>query len=124
MKHVFIALILLTSSLMVAAQKTAWKQMEDFHGVMSKSFHPAETGNLQPLKENVDSLVLRAKAWQSSPIPAGYETKPLKPVLVKLVAECNAVKTAIMQKKNDVALKELITTAHETFHQVMEICND
>ena len=52
----------------VHAQEASWKQMEDFHGVMSKTFHPAEEGNLKPLKENAATLVAKAKAWESGAI--------------------------------------------------------
>ncbi len=44
--------------------------MEDFHTVMSKSYHPVEEGNLQPVKDNVNALVQKALAWQASAIPS------------------------------------------------------
>ena len=94
--------------------------MEDFHGIISKTYHPAEEGNLQPVKDKADSLVLRAIAWQASGVPAGYNGKTVKPKLDKLVIECKAVKTAITQKKNDETLKKLITAVHTTFHGIME----
>ena len=102
------------------AQKKEWKQMEDFHTMMAKSYHPVEKGNLQPAKDNVDSLLLRAKAWQASPVPAGYNAKQVKVKLNKLVTDCEAVKLAVIQKKNNDTLKKLITAAHTTFHEIME----
>ena len=45
-------------------KKQDWKEMHSFHGVMSKTFHPAEEGNVAPLKENATALVQKAKEWQ------------------------------------------------------------
>src|ERR1700712_5532840 len=120
MKHNLIAIICLLAATTLYAQEKEWKQMEDFHGIISKTYHPAEEGNLQPVKDKADSLVLRAIAWQASAVPAGYNAKTVKPKLDKLIIECKAVKTAITQKKNDETLKKLITAVHTTFHGIME----
>ena len=40
-----------------AQEKAKWKEMEDFHTVMSTTFHPAEEDNLQPLKEKAGDLL-------------------------------------------------------------------
>ena len=124
MKHTIMALICLLTTSLLFAQNKEWKQMEDFHVVMSQSYHPAENGNLQPTKDHIDELVQKAKAWQASSVPIGYKAKPIKPLLNKLLIECKAIKEAIVQKKNDDTLKKLITKAHNTFHQVMEKCEE
>ena len=120
MKHTLFAAIFLLIASVLFAQKKEWKQMEDFHTIMAKSYHPVEEGNLQPVKDNVDALVQKAQAWQASAIPSGYNTKQVKPVLDKLVRECQAVKVAVVQNKNNADLKKLITAAHKTFHEIME----
>ena len=33
-----------------AQQKAKWKELEAFHEVMSKTFHPAEEGKLEPIR--------------------------------------------------------------------------
>ena len=122
MKHVIIAMACLVTSTVVFAQNKDWKQMEAFHQVMSKTYHPAEEGNLQPVKDNIDELIKKAKAWQSSSVPAAYKAKPIKPLLDELVTESVAIKEAVAQKKDDGTLKKMITTAHNTFHEIMEKC--
>lgn len=106
----------------VHAQEAAWKQMEDFHGVMGKTFHAAEEGNLKPLKENVVTLVAKAKAWESGAVPAGYDAKVAKPILKQLVAKCTAVEAAVKAKKSDKELTTLITATHDVFHELKEKC--
>ena len=104
------------------AQEASWKQMEDFHGVMSKTFHPAEEGNLKPLKTNIADLVAKAKAWESGAVPAGYDAKVAKPILKQLVAKCSAVEAAVKAKKSDKELTTLITATHDVFHEIKEKC--
>ncbi|TAF54228.1 MAG: hypothetical protein EAZ62_03770 [Sphingobacteriia bacterium] len=104
------------------AQQADWKQMEAFHSVMSKSFHPAEEGNLKPVKENANALVAKAKEWQASAVPAGYKAEVAKPILKQLVADCTALEGAVKSKKTDKELAAMITKAHDTFHEIKEKC--
>ena len=104
------------------AQQAEWKQMKDFHGVMSKTFHPAEEGNLQPAKTNAAELVAKAKSWQTSVVPAGYDAKIASPILKKLVASCSALQAGVKANKSDKELTTLITAAHENFHELTEKC--
>ncbi len=120
MKHILSATIFLFITSLLFAQKKEWKQMEDFHIIMAKCYHPVEEGNLQPVKDNADALVQKAQVWQASAIPSAYNAKQVKPILDKLVGNCKAVKEAVMQKKSNDDLKKLITTAHKTFHELME----
>lgn len=121
MKPLFIWMLLL-ASLNMYAQKADWKQMHDFHKVMGATFHPAEENNLQPLKDSAAVLLTKAKLWQSSPVPAGYNAAIVQPILKQLVTECEAINKAVKQKKPDAELKNMITKAHDTFHEIMEKC--
>lgn len=122
MKPLFILFVLLSASVLSFSQTTEWKEMKDFHGVMGKTFHPAEENNLQPTKDNAAELLSVAKAWQKSTAPAGYNTTVAKPLLKQLVKDCKEVKKAVAAKKNDTELKQLITKAHDTFHELTEKC--
>jgi hypothetical protein len=106
------------------AQKSEWKELKTFHGVMSKSFHPSEEGNLQPVKDNAADLVAKAKAWQASAIPADYNQTETKKVLAELVTKCQEIEKAVAAKKSDADLKKLIHEAHEVFHQIVEKCHN
>lgn len=122
MKKLFLFAVVAILSIASYAQKPAWKQMEEFHSVMSKTFHPAEEGNLKPTKDNVADLVAKAKTWESSAVPSGYDSKVAKPILKKLVESCNAVQAGVKAKKTDKELVALMTTAHDTFHEFAEKC--
>jgi hypothetical protein len=115
-----VASIIICGSLI--AQKANWQEMHNFHKVMGKTFHSAEENNLQPLKDSATALVLKAKAWQQSKTPSGYNETVTKPILKKLVAKCNQVQKAVAAKKDDKTLVKLITEAHDIFHEIMEKC--
>mgnify|MGYP000923352542 CR=1 FL=1 len=122
MKSLLILLALITSATFSYSQTTDWKEMKEFHAVMSKTFHPAEDNNLQPTKNNAAELLTIAKAWQKSTAPAGYNATVAKPILKQLVKDCKEVKKAVAANKTDAELKVLITKAHETFHELTEKC--
>ena len=47
-----------------AQEKMNWKEMSDFHTVMSETFHPSEEGKLGPIKSRSQEMVDKAIAWQ------------------------------------------------------------
>ena len=106
------------------AQSVQWSEMDSFHTVMSKSFHPTEEGNFKPLRENASLLEQKAKSWKLAKIPEGINAKKTKPFLEKLVKECVGIKASVTKNKPDSTLLRQITAAHETFHALVESCND
>lgn len=122
MKKIWIMSLLIIAGLSLRAQKANWKEMHDFHDIMGATFHPAEENNLQPLKDSAAVLLERAKTWQKSVVPEGYNGTITQPILEQLVKECKAIKKAITDKKPDAELKSMITKAHDTFHEIMEKC--
>lgn len=124
MKKILFAVFFLVSAFAVNAQKASWKEMQDFHAVMSKTFHPAEEGRFQPLKDSASLLLQRAKIWQASAVPQGFKADVTQPILKKLVAQCAKVSKAVAANKSDAQLKPLIFKAHDIFHEIMEKCRD
>ena len=126
-KRKFLIMLLIFSAFSFQAfsqEKAKWKQMDDFHAVMSPTFHPAEEDNLAPVKEKAGDLLSAAKTWQSSVVPVGFKTDLTKPILKRLVKECGNLKKAVDKGKTDAELKTMITNAHEIFHEIMEKCRD
>ncbi len=122
-KVILIAFFLLAASIGYA-QKAEWKAMQDFHAVMSPTFHPAEKNNLKPTRANAQKLLFVAQKWQKSTVPPGFNSVLAKPILKKLVKDCSMVAQAVKAKKSDVELKKLITKAHDTFHEFAEKCRE
>ena len=111
-------------TLTVFSQQKNWKEMHDFHAVMSMTYHPTEEGDFKPLKENAGELVVKAKAWQASAVPQGYNAAVAKPILKNLVGQCEKLEKLVKAGTTDADLKKEITTAHEIFHELMEKCKE
>jgi hypothetical protein len=122
MKKITLLAMAFIAIMTASAQKANWKEMHDFHSVMSVTFHPAEDNNLQPTKDSAAILLAKAQTWQQSVVPSGYNATVTKPILKRLVAECAAIDAAVKLKKPDSDLKVMITKAHDTFHEIMEKC--
>lgn len=118
-----IALIITVVAVQFAfAGDIEWKELDAFHTVMSETFHPAEEGNLQPVRDNAAELLTKAKEWQMAPVPEGYDKELTAKTLKTLVAKCKGLKSAVKAKKNDKELTKLITEAHDVFHKIVEEC--
>jgi hypothetical protein len=122
-KALFLMIIFSWLVLPVFSQEAKWKEMEDFHAVMSITFHPAEEDNLAPVKKNAAELLTRAKAWQKAEAPAGYNGTVTQPILKQLVRQCKLINAAVKKNnKTDADLKIMITRAHDIFHEIKEKC--
>ena len=120
---VMLAMILAMSFAQTGKTTTApWAELKAFHALMSKTFHPSEEGNFAPLKAKADSLLIAAKAWQASKIPADYKPEETQETLAKLVKQCNLIAGAVAAKADDIKLKVLIADAHDIFHKIVGEC--
>jgi hypothetical protein len=115
-------LVMIPATSFSQSSKAQWKEMKSFHSLMSKSFHPTEENNYAPLKEKADSLLMAAKAWQASKIPADYKPEETRETLDKLVNQCTVLAGAVKANAADEKLKVLISDAHEIFHKIMGEC--
>ena len=122
MKKILLYLVMAVPFVVTAQEKSDWKEMSNFHTLMSTSFHPSEEGNLKPVKAKSDSLLMAAKLWKASKVPAGYKPKETSETLAKLVKQLGELNTAVKAGKNDDALKGMIKEAHEIFHDIVEKC--
>src|SRR5207248_1244544 len=59
-----------------AAKPATWKEQADFHEVMAATFHPAEKGDLQPIKSRIAEMSRKAELWANSTPPKGVATAP------------------------------------------------
>ena len=112
-----VALIITNKSL--AQENFKWAEMNSFHATAMGSFHSAEINKLQPVKDSASSILLKAQAWQSSPVPTGIDAMTIRPLLQNLVDDCKAINDAVAAKKSDAYLKPLVLKAHNIFHDII-----
>lgn len=122
MRTVILMMALIPSVCFAQNAKSSWPEMKTFHSYMASTFHPAEEGNLKPLKAKADSLYIAAKEWSETVIPSNFKPVETKAELTKLVAQCAIVKDAVVAKKDDKELTKLITEAHDIFHKIVGEC--
>ncbi len=107
---------------MAQSDQPAWPELKTFHSFMAGTFHPAEEGNLAPLKAKADSLLVASGKWQASPIPANYKPTETRAALAKLVKQCGIISNAVKKNATDTELNKMITKAHEIFHKIVGEC--
>lgn len=126
MKKLFFSLLIAVFALpgLTFAQdkKTVWPELKSFHEVMAATFHPAEEGNLAPLKQKARELFKAAEQWQESAIPEGFKPEETLANLKQLTIKCSAVKKAVEAKMSDADLTKLIGEAHDVFHKIVREC--
>ncbi|MBI3138324.1 MAG: hypothetical protein HYZ15_07050 [Sphingobacteriales bacterium] len=109
---------------LAAQEKAKWNEKDAFHEVMSKTFHPAEEGKLEPIKTRSGEMLEKAIAWKNSTAPAGYDQRLVKKDLATLVKGAKKLNKLIKNKAADDAIKTQLTELHKVFHTITEKCED
>lgn len=121
-------LVLALSAVAIARAETkpgSWAELKAYHSVMSTTFHPAEDGNLEPIKTRSHELVTTVNAWVKSTPPADFNKPAIREKLLKLQTESVALDRLVQAKKaTDAELKAALTKLHDCFHDVVGACAD
>ena len=121
MKHlkVFLVLAFIVVANSVSAQSTfeKWPAIKEFHEVMSQTFHPAEEGNLVPIKARSEEMRNKAAMLLKSDIPAEFRTDAI-------LASAERLQIKVMSNGSDAAIVKSITDLHDTFHEIVGLCSD
>ncbi|MCB9182971.1 MAG: hypothetical protein H6591_03560 [Flavobacteriales bacterium] len=121
--YLLLSLALLAFNRVCAQEKKAWSELSAFHTVMSQTFHPAEEGDLKPIRERSGELVEKAVAWQNSPIPTEYaDVKGIEKSLAALVEGSKALDEAIKAGAKDEAIIRDLSALHDVFHTIVGLC--
>lgn len=127
LKFLFLAICAMTTigwNSNALAQKAEWKELKDFHGVMSQTFHPSEEGNLAPIKARIGEFVQKAEALKASTIPADYNNKKVKKAVAQLVKDSKALQAKITAGASDEEIKTSLSKLHDVFHKIVGLCSD
>jgi hypothetical protein len=106
----------------MAQEKAKWNELEAFHEIMSKTFHPSEEGKLEPIRSRSQEMFDKATAWKSSTAPVGYDQNAVKKNLKDLVKGAKEINKLVKEKAADAVLKEKLSKLHDVFHQIVEKC--
>lgn len=128
MKHLkaFLILALIVVANSVSAQSTfeKWPAIKEFHEVMSQTFHPAEEGNLAPIKARSEEMMNKAAMLLKSDIPAEFRTNAILASAERLQLKSKALHKLVTSNGSDAAILKSITDLHDTFHEIVGLCSD
>lgn len=129
MKNLFITLLGLIMGLLLTTPgkaqdgRASWKELSAFHTVMSQTFHPAEEGDLKPIRERSGEMVEKAKAWKASAIPSGYaDVKGIEESLTALVDGSTKLDAKIKAGAKDEEILKDLSALHDVFHTIVGLC--
>jgi len=119
----------LNDPLLKELEKDNWLAIKDFHKVMAQTFHPAEEKNFAPLKSRSGELYAKAILLKNSTPPVSANNAGIQDALTRLEKQCLdihqlAQKPAKDEEKKNAQLFEMITKAHDIFHEVEGLCHD
>ncbi|WP_426094655.1 hypothetical protein [Flavobacterium sp. DSR2-3-3] len=123
---VFLVLAILIVASSVSAQSTfdKWPAIKEFHEVMSQTFHPAEEGNLAPIKARSEEMMNKATMLLKSDIPTEFRTDAILVLAERLQLKSKALHKLVKSSGTDAAIVKSITDLHDTFHQIIGLCSD
>ena len=110
----------------VSAQSTIdkWPAIKEFHAVMSQTFHPAEEGNLEPIKSRAEELANKASALTTTNIPAEFRTKEILASIDKLQTNSKNLQTMVSIKAADANIMKSLSELHDIFHEIVGLCSE
>ena len=128
MKHLktFLVLALIVVANSVSAQSTfeKWPAIKEFHEVMTQTFHPAEEGNVAPIKARSEEMMNKAAMLLKSDIPTEFRTNAILASAERLQLKSKALHKLVKSNGTDAAILKSITDLHDTFHEIVGLCSD
>ncbi|MFN3316141.1 MAG: hypothetical protein ACK40K_04965 [Raineya sp.] len=102
-----------------------WKELKEFHSVMSQTFHPSEEGNLEPIKTRSGEMAQKAKVLAKSAIPAEFATPKIKDAVKRLNKGSQQLDKLVKSgKASDEQIKTSLAALHDVFHEIVGLCKN
>ena len=101
-----------------------WEDLERFHQAIALTFHPAEDGDFEPVKNDSKELVEAAEKLSSSKLPSYFDKNEnlkneLYTILEKLVIQTKDLDRLVEEKTaTDQELLAQLNALHTTYHHI------
>jgi len=117
--------ILLFAGNVFAQDEPSWPEMENFHTIMSQTWHPIESGNFEPIRTRSAELAEAAAAWKKTAIPTEFKAvKDIKKLLKELASETKELNKEIVKGISDEEIKKEMAELHDIFHKIVGLCKE
>lgn len=110
------------SSVSAQAITDKWKQLHEYHELLSKTFHPAEDGNFGPIKNSSEELVVKAEALDIATMPQELKVAKLDETIAILKKQTKVVNDLVQRKAPNAEIMRAFENLHDVFHRIVEIC--
>lgn len=117
------AFIFITNNLSAQSTFEKWPAIKTFHGVMSQTFHPAEEGNLEPIKTRSEEMVQKANALSTAEIPAEFKTTAILGSIENLQKDSKVLHQMVLDKVTNEELTKKLSALHDVFHEIVGLCS-
>lgn len=119
-----IAFVFVANAVQAQTAADKWPALKELHGVVSQTFHPAEEGNLQPIKARSEELYNKAAALLKSDIPADYRTNAILASAEKLQIKSKALHKLVVAKAADADITKSLKEVHDVYHDIAGLCSE
>eukprot|EP00386_Alphamonas_edax_P013425 GDKI01041460.1.p1 GENE.GDKI01041460.1~~GDKI01041460.1.p1 ORF type:complete len:105 (+),score=22.46 GDKI01041460.1:88-402(+) len=96
--------------------------MRTFHTILSQTFHPAEEGDMQPIKTRSHELFQTAKLINITPFPEAYDNEVMHKTVKKLVKESDKLNALVVREEQNTTIMKQLNIVHDTFHEIAGMC--
>jgi hypothetical protein len=96
--------------------------MHYYNELLSKTFHPAEEGNLNPIKVSSEDLVARAELLDIETIPQDLRTAKLDENIRILKKQTKVVNLLIASKAPNAEIMRAFQNLYDIFHTIVQMC--
>ncbi len=117
-----IALFFAMNTISAQSITDKWKQMHDYHELLSKTFHPAEEGNFSAIKLASEDLVAKAELLDVKTMPQELRTSRVDETIFLLKKQTKVVSELVTNKAPDAEIMRAFQNLHDVFHRIVEMC--
>jgi hypothetical protein len=101
-----------------------WVTIKEFNDVLSQTFQPTQTGNLEPIKLRSEELMNKAADLLKLDIPAEFRTKNILSSAEKLQIKSKKLHQLIISKVADAEILKSLTELHQILQEMTGVYTD
>lgn len=102
----------------------AWPALGAFHTVMSATFHPAEKGDFDPVKQRSGEMVDKAALLEKSAVPAQFDKAEIRAAMKTLKTRAKSLNKIVLKKAKNEKINDALISVHDTFHEIVGLCTE
>lgn len=99
-----------------------WPEMQTFHTTLSQTFHPAEEGDLKPIRMRSLELLGNCKQLNAADIPGEYNTEKMRMTLKRMEKEADKLNALVVLQEQNATIMKQLNILHNTFHDIVGMC--